>query len=131
MSGDPLLVILLDHDAESPDVAARKIREALERESRYTLDEAERELARRECARFGHDWNVIETGARPTAITCGRCGDSHPVNSVLDEFDPEGPPAAVCDTCGRKSWVRGKGGVSCLVPQPDGRVCRGHFEVVA
>jgi ribosomal protein S27AE len=41
----------------------------------YTLEQARIELARRECAAAGHDFNIISTGAGdPVKIVCGRCG---------------------------------------------------------
>ena len=41
---------------------------------RYTLDEARRELARRECAADGHAWDVVTgSGARPILLFCDRC----------------------------------------------------------
>lgn len=49
-------------------------------ERRYTLVEAQRELAARECAVHGHDWRVLESLARgPISIVCERCHVSHPV----------------------------------------------------
>lgn len=48
-------------------------------EQTYTLSEAQRELALRECARWGHEWEVVSgytiaTQHTPLAIKCGRCG---------------------------------------------------------
>lgn len=44
-------------------------------EHRYTLEEAQRELALRECTNFGHNWQVIsDAGKQPRRITCDRCG---------------------------------------------------------
>lgn len=49
-------------------------------EQLYTLEEADRELRRRECMRLNHDWEVIETwGVGPTEIICSRCGESQKV----------------------------------------------------
>jgi hypothetical protein len=47
-------------------------------EKRYTLAEARREIARRECVGRGHDTKVICNGlsTEPIRIVCGRCGDS-------------------------------------------------------
>lgn len=45
-----------------------------------TLDEAQRELARQECAHRGHSWDVVETMAGPAAIHCLTCGTSHRVD---------------------------------------------------
>lgn len=44
-------------------------------EKRYTLEEARAEMARQECARHGHSWNVIQalTGG-PMRIVCESCG---------------------------------------------------------
>jgi hypothetical protein len=43
----------------------------------YTLSEATAELARRECAAHGHDFDIISTGAgEPIKLRCGRCGRS-------------------------------------------------------
>lgn len=49
-------------------------------EPTYTLDEARRVLARRECGAHGHDWTVLQkmTGV-PYLVCCGRCGDTYPV----------------------------------------------------
>lgn len=47
-------------------------------ETRYTLDEARREMNRRECMRWGHDWSIIQTGVGPPLmIRCDRCGTAH------------------------------------------------------
>jgi hypothetical protein len=43
-------------------------------EQRYTLREAQLELARLECDRDGHAWDVGETLAGPVRIVCRRCG---------------------------------------------------------
>jgi len=41
----------------------------------YTLEEARREMARRECAGFGHDLDIVYQGAEPVRLVCGRgCG---------------------------------------------------------
>ena len=43
--------------------------------ARYTLEEARREFARRECANHGHSWNVIQSvGGGPMRIVCESCG---------------------------------------------------------
>lgn len=44
-------------------------------EERYTLEEAAKVIAERECETFGHSWDVIqEVGSHtPTAIVCTRC----------------------------------------------------------
>lgn len=42
-------------------------------QSTYTLAEAKHELQRRECATFGHSWDVIATLSGPVAIVCA-CG---------------------------------------------------------
>lgn len=43
-------------------------------EKTYTLDEAVLELARRECARSGHDFTTISTGeGEPIKLLCDRC----------------------------------------------------------
>jgi len=47
---------------------------------RYSLDEARRELARRECAMLGHDWAIVERlGGWPGSVICERCAESHHV----------------------------------------------------
>lgn len=57
-------------------------------EQRYTLDEAEKELALRECRNHGHSWDVIEARtigdplAAPMAVVCNRCGQSHRVEDL-------------------------------------------------
>ena len=44
-------------------------------EPTYTLDEARRVMALRECSDYGHDWNIIENMAQgPLRFSCGRCG---------------------------------------------------------
>lgn len=45
-------------------------------ETLYTLTEARAEIARRECALHGHDFNIIcVTGSLdPVALVCERCG---------------------------------------------------------
>jgi hypothetical protein len=45
-------------------------------EPRYTLDEAQRELARRECGMFGHNFDVqiIYGNGDPQVVMCSRCG---------------------------------------------------------
>lgn len=44
-------------------------------EQTYTLAEARRELARQECQRHGHSWDVVSTlGDGPVSIVCGTCG---------------------------------------------------------
>ena len=41
----------------------------------YTLAEAQRELALRECARHGHTWTIHQNIASgPLRISCDRCG---------------------------------------------------------
>jgi hypothetical protein len=46
-------------------------------EQRYTLEEAKLELAREECALYGHDFDVIaNAGNIPLAVVCSRC--DHP-----------------------------------------------------
>jgi hypothetical protein len=50
-------------------------------EPRYTLNEAKLELNRQECARHGHDYNIIANpvgswrrdGHEPTEVVCDRC----------------------------------------------------------
>jgi ribosomal protein S27AE len=45
-------------------------------EQRYTMEEAKLKLAKEECDRFGHSFDVVvEMGsADPTRIFCSRCG---------------------------------------------------------
>lgn len=47
-------------------------------ERRFTLDEAERELAQRECLAHGHslDTIVVLGSSDPAALVCSRCGRS-------------------------------------------------------
>ena len=46
----------------------------------YTLGQARRALALEECARHGHDWDIIQVfGGRPTGLVCARCGSAHAV----------------------------------------------------
>jgi hypothetical protein len=55
---------------------------AVTTEPTYTLAEAKRELARRECVEHGHRWDVLEAlGVGPTHIVCDRCGESRKVLS--------------------------------------------------
>lgn len=53
-------------------------------EPRYTLEEAKLEIARRQCAMNGHDFElVMQIGkAWPTAILCERCGEQREVGFV-------------------------------------------------
>jgi hypothetical protein len=50
-------------------------------EKTFTLEEARKELARLECFRHGHDWNIVTWLGQetPSAITCNRCGRTHGV----------------------------------------------------
>jgi hypothetical protein len=43
-------------------------------ERTYTLEEAARELKRRECTAHGHDFSVLQQGDRPVAVHCECCG---------------------------------------------------------
>lgn len=44
-------------------------------EPRYTLDEARRELARRECGYHGHDYETtVRPNHEPVTFFCNRCG---------------------------------------------------------
>lgn len=43
-------------------------------EPTYTLDEARRVMALRECATYGHEWNVVQNLQRPRRLVCDRCG---------------------------------------------------------
>lgn len=44
-------------------------------QDRYTLAEAARELARRECMADGHDLQIVQSGIEPVRLVCGRgCG---------------------------------------------------------
>lgn len=47
-------------------------------EQRYTLEEARRELKRRECEEFGHDWDTVVAGGEPVALVCA-CGEERKV----------------------------------------------------
>lgn len=68
-------------------------------EPTFTLAEAARELARRECSMHGHDWSVLETlGRGPYAITCAQCGESWLV----------GPPAAPGEAGDRRAALLDK-----------------------
>lgn len=54
-------------------------------EERFTLEEARVELARRECSRSGHDWQVLtqrhlcDAVDRPISVVCVRCQETHAV----------------------------------------------------
>lgn len=51
-------------------------------EPRYTLNEARLELAKEECRRRGHVFNVlISSSGDPERITCDRCGRSWPAGT--------------------------------------------------
>lgn len=62
---------------------------------RYTLDEAARELALRQCQAEGHDWEICEEMCvGPVALICSRCGEARPVGrggtgveAFLDEVE--------------------------------------------
>lgn len=57
-------------------------------EKRFTLDEARKELALRECSNHNHDWTVIvvrdlcDRFDRPIAVTCERCGEYRAVGAA-------------------------------------------------
>lgn len=65
-------------------------------EATFTLDEARRELAREECRRHGHDFQVIEQEIRlghfrdgpPLEVRCGRCWRRWQIVSSDDEGQP-------------------------------------------
>lgn len=54
-------------------------------EQRFTLEEARRELALRECAEHGHGWSVVTARElcdrfdRPVSVVCSTCGEVHAV----------------------------------------------------
>lgn len=48
-------------------------------EPRYTLDEARRLLAERECAIHGHSWDVITRDGGPHSLICSNCGEARRV----------------------------------------------------
>lgn len=62
---DELRQMMTEARAETPD-----------EEPRYTLAEARMVMIRQECARRGHDWNILSTlGKGPVALHCDRgCG---------------------------------------------------------
>lgn len=89
---------------------------------RYTLDEARRELARRECAMHGHDVEtilIVQTG-QPRLLLCARCGQSWDVAPHVDRdkdgqrlyvllalFDTrDGSPLADVIQAAREGWER-------------------------
>jgi hypothetical protein len=47
-------------------------------EQRYTLEEAQELLARRECAIHGHSYSIICIDGinAPTAVQCDKCGET-------------------------------------------------------
>lgn len=54
-------------------------------EPMFTLDGAAREIARRECALNGHDYNVVTTmELGPVSLACERCGASWKVEQDAD-----------------------------------------------
>jgi hypothetical protein len=56
------------------------IKVAISDQTRYTLNEAKRVLARQECGIHGHDWEIIRSmGDEPKALICARCGESRKV----------------------------------------------------
>jgi len=58
-------------------------------EPKYTLAEAQIELQRRECIRWGHLWTVYLTlGDGPVSIACDRCGESRRVENVTTTTIP-------------------------------------------
>jgi hypothetical protein len=61
-------------------------REQTPEEPRYTLKEAERELAKRECGIYGHTFDVtVTTGSgNPRIVVCTRCSRTWTVQQ-----DPE------------------------------------------
>lgn len=59
----------------------------------YTLDEAKDELARKECARNGHDYRVISTktfggAGRPLSVVCDECGEHWKIAPKLPSEEP-------------------------------------------
>ncbi|UQS95206.1 putative endonuclease [Pseudanabaena phage Pam4] len=60
------------------------------------LTEAEwvQRTAARECARYGHEWQVVATLARPVALVCGRpCGSpGYTVTARPAHADPPEAP---------------------------------------
>jgi hypothetical protein len=56
-------------------------------EPRYTLDEAKAEIARQECATYGHDYMTVVWmgGNEPTGVTCSRCGQHWPIAPTTQE----------------------------------------------
>lgn len=53
-------------------------------EQTYTLNEAQAELARRECAAHGHSFQIIQTGeGEPIKLWCDRCGRSWKVTDAV------------------------------------------------
>lgn len=58
-------------------------------EPTYTLDEAKRELARRECALQGHDFDVVVDLNEPARFYCSRCGTSWAVQQPTTTTDDE------------------------------------------
>jgi hypothetical protein len=42
----------------------------------YTLSEAQLEIGKRECGRYGHDYNIMVNSSKniPVQIACNRCG---------------------------------------------------------
>lgn len=60
-------------------------------EPRYTLREAQREMALRECANFGHSWQIISVEfGKPVQIICDSCGWSGSV-AMGDRPSPRVP----------------------------------------
>ena len=65
-------------------------------EHTYTLTEARRELAIRECGARGHDWEFAPrrmVDAAPTAILCARCGWKGAVTMGVNPASVQETPA--------------------------------------
>lgn len=67
--------------SESTIEAAKRLCEERDSEIQpglYTLEEARAELARENCRRWGHSWEVLSNMLRPFKIVC-ECGASYVV----------------------------------------------------
>jgi hypothetical protein len=59
-------------------------------ERTYTLKAARHKLAKQECLRYNHNWDIIEAfGPGPTTLICERCGRQHPIGEAVIEVRPE------------------------------------------